>query len=65
MSVNDVISLHNQCTSSALSPLSVETVLASTLNNLERLLTLYEVQGEEPILTLYYDYWLHRYKGCY
>ena len=60
MSLNDVITLHNQQNASSLPPLSVETVLAATFNTLETLLATYEVRGVEPLLALYYKYWLHR-----
>lgn len=61
MSINDCISLLNEENKSSLSPLNVEAVLASTFNTLERLLSLYEVQGLQRFLPLYYKYWLHRY----
>ena len=48
---------------SSLPPLSVEQTLARTFNWLEKLLSLYEVEGEKPILQLYYKYWLHRCAG--
>ncbi len=60
MSINDCIALHNRETGSCLAPLSVEAVLASTFNTLESLLTLYQVQGLQAFLELYYQYWLHR-----
>ena len=60
ISINDIITLFNKETGAEISPLSVEQVLAWTFNCLERLLTLYEVQGEEQLLELYYKYWLHR-----
>ena len=67
MSINDVISLYNMeegrgsGSGKSLPHLSVEAVLASTFNTLEQLLSLYEVQGLDQILPLYYKYWLHRY----
>lgn len=61
MSVNDAITLYNKEAKTSLPPLSVEGVLAGTLNCLERLLTLYEVQGLDQVLELYYKYWIHRY----
>ncbi len=60
MSVNDCIALHNRETGDDLAPLSVEDVLAGTFNTLESLLSVYEVQGLQPFLQLYYQYWLHR-----
>ena len=67
MSLNDVVDLFNRESGRKLPPLGVETVLAATFNTLERLLMLYEVQGLEQLLTLYYKYWLHRlvYHGCW
>ena len=63
MSVNDAISLYNKETGHNLPPLSIEGVLASTFNCFEGLLSVYEVQGLEGILKLYYNYWLHRYRA--
>ena len=60
MSVNDCIGLHNRERGTNLPPLTVEAVLASTFNTLESLMTLYQIQGLDPFLRLYYQYWLHR-----
>jgi len=61
ISVNKSISLFNQKTGSSLPPLTIEQTLARTFNCLEKLLSRYEVEGEEPILKLYYKYWMHRF----
>ena len=65
MSVNDCIQIHNsqQCGegSTLLPPLTVEALLALTLNQLERYLSLYEYSGLSTIERDYYKYWLHRY----
>ncbi len=60
MSVNDCISLHNARTGSSLAPLSVEQVLAATLNKLEMYLGQYEAVEMAAMEQLYYKYWLHR-----
>ena len=62
MSVNDCIRLHNVAREGTpLPPLTVEALLALTLNRLERYLSLYEHTGMAAIETEYYRYWLHRY----
>ena len=63
ISINNSIALFNKETGASLPPLSVEQTLARTFNWLEELLSLYEVEGEKPILQLYYKYWLHRCAG--
>ena len=60
MSINDCITLYNREHGTHLPLLTVESVLASTFNTLESLLSLYQVQGLHPFLHLYYKYWLHR-----
>ena len=61
MSVNDCIQLHNATKGGTLlPPLTVEALLALTLNQLERYLSLYEHTGMAAIETEYYRYWLHR-----
>ncbi len=60
MSINDAIDIFNKESGRDLSPLTVEMMLAGTFNWLEKLLSLYEVQGLEEVLKLYYKYWLHR-----
>lgn len=67
MSVNDCIQLYDMqhCdgnSSTQLPPLTVEALLALTLNQLEKYLSLYEYNGMTTIKTDYYNYWLHRYK---
>jgi biotin--protein ligase len=62
MSVNDCIQLHNTAVGGTpLPPLTVEALLALTLNRLERYLSLYEHTGMAAVETEYYHYWLHRY----
>ncbi len=65
ISINKTIDLFNSETGSSLPPLTVEHTLARTFNCLEKLLTVYEVEGVKSILDLYYKYWLHRYVQVY
>ena len=66
MSVNDSIALYNKETGGHLPPLSVELVLARTLNQLEMYLGQYEATGMKAVEKQYYKYWLHRFViGCY
>ena len=60
-SVNDSIALHNKETGGHLSPLSIELVLARTLNQLEMYLGQYEATGMKAVEKHYYKYWLHRF----
>lgn len=60
MSVNDCISLHNAYTGSSLPPLTIEQVLAATMNKLEMYLGQYEATEMNAVEQLYYKYWLHR-----
>ena len=59
--VNDSIALHNKETGGHLSPLSIELVLARTLNQLEMYLGQYEATGMKAVEKQYYKYWLHRF----
>ena len=65
MSINDGIRLYNATRTSdvALPLLTVEALLALTLNQLERYLSLYEHVGMAAIEADYYRYWLHRCVG--
>jgi len=60
MSVNDCIALHNSESSGHLPPLSIEHVLARTLNQLELYLGQYEATEMRAVEESYYNYWLHR-----
>lgn len=62
MSINDGIQLYNASRSgeTVLPPLTIEALLALTLNRLARYLSLYENMGKTAIEQDYYHYWLHR-----
>ena len=66
MSLNDCITLHQQEQVRrgaeqlvTMKPLSVEQLLALTLNKMELYLRLYEKWGLNGVQDLYYQYWMH------
>ena len=59
--LNDIISEYNAEHTTQLPPLSMETVLAVTLNNFERIVKQFQEHGPSAFLDEYYDKWLHRY----
>ena len=52
-------SLNNLIHSSNLEPISIEELIAETLNKLDYLLTLVEKEGPEPIKQFYIEHWIH------
>ena len=60
MSINDCIALHNSESGSSLHTLTVEQMLAYTLNRLEMYLGVYKGSGMQVLQEEYYHYWLHR-----
>ena len=65
MAVNDVIQLHNAGRNGdiILPLLTVEALLALTLNQLERYIGLCEQSGLAAFEKEYYRYWLHRWSA--
>ena len=61
ISLNDCIEIHNRQRDTSLQPLSLESLLATTLKQLEDILTEYENTELDKLLPLYYRYWLHRF----
>jgi biotin--protein ligase len=65
LSLNDCINLHNIAHSANLKPISIEQLLARTLNVLEALIDdmegvlLYGEMEDTLFMNLYYKYWLH------
>uniref|UniRef100_A0A8C4R699 BPL/LPL catalytic domain-containing protein n=4 Tax=Eptatretus burgeri TaxID=7764 RepID=A0A8C4R699_EPTBU len=58
-SINEAVSWHNKEHSTALSPLTVEDLVAGTVSSLEQLVEIFQSRGPEGILPLYYSRWLH------
>jgi len=61
ISLNDCIDIHNRENNTSLQLLSLELLLATTLKQLEDILTEYENNELDKLLPLYYHYWLHRF----
>jgi biotin-(acetyl-CoA carboxylase) ligase len=65
LSLNDCINLHNIAHSANLKPISIEQLMARTLNVLEALIDdmegvlLYGEMEDTLFMNLYYKYWLH------
>ena len=61
ISVNQIIAQYNKDHKTNLKPLTIEEMLAQTVNNIETLIEDFQENGSEPFLKKYYNRWLHRF----
>lgn len=67
ISVNEIITQYNNDHKTNLKPLTIEEMLARTVNKVEALIEDFQENGSEPFLKKYYNRWLHRFVNinCY
>lgn len=61
ISVNEIISQYNGDRGTDLKQLTMEEMLARTVNKIEALIEDFQENGSAPFLEKYYNRWLHRY----
>lgn len=61
ISVNEIISQYNSDRGTDLKQLTMEDMLARTVNKIEALIEDFQENGSTPFLKKYYNRWLHRY----
>lgn len=61
--INDLVQQYNIQNSTHLQPFTIEHLLASTITHMESLIKLFQTEGKQAFLELYYDKWLHRYSS--
>ncbi|XP_049641345.1 biotin--protein ligase [Suncus etruscus] len=57
--INDLVAEHNKQQGKELEPLRADRLLARTVTELERLIHVFQDQGPNGVLPLYYKYWVH------
>ena len=61
ISVNEIIAQYNSDHRTNLKPLTIEEMLARTVNKIEALIDDFQENGSESFLKKYYNRWLHRF----
>ena len=61
ISVNEIISQYNSDRGTDLKQLTMEEMLARTVNKIEALIEDFQENGSAPFLKKYCNRWLHRY----
>ena len=61
VSVNEIIAQYNKDHKTTLKPLTIEEMLAKTINKVEALIGDFQENGSESFLKKYYNRWLHRF----
>ncbi|ELU14557.1 hypothetical protein CAPTEDRAFT_134121, partial [Capitella teleta] len=57
--INDLVEQHNIQNKTSLSAFTTEQIVASAISQIEMLVDLFQSQGKDAFLELYYDKWLH------
>lgn len=58
--INDLVEQHNIQNKTSLSAFTTEQIVASAISQIEMLVDLFQSQGKDAFLELYYDKWLHK-----
>ncbi|XP_053561917.1 biotin--protein ligase [Bombina bombina] len=57
--INDLIMEHNEENHTSIEPLRVDNLIARTVTSLEKLINIFQKDGPNGVLPVYYKYWVH------